>query len=118
MPKGRIVALSIWGIHHNRSVWSDPERFDPDRFQSVDRGDESPSHPDRYAHLPFGGEPRACIGAHLAMVELLVAVAAVLRAYRLRAVSAEPNLDVGLTLRPRGSLPCRLELLAGNEGGA
>lgn len=107
VPRGRIVALSIWGIHHNPSVWPDPERFDPDRFHAAQPDERA--HQGRYAHLPFGGGPRACIGAHLAIAELAIAVAAVLRAYRLRAVLAEPLLDVGLTLRPLGALPCRLE---------
>lgn len=110
LPKGRIVALSIWGIHHNPSVWPDPERFDPDRFATATDGEAAP-HQGRYAHLPFGGGPRACIGAHLAMTELVIAVATVLRAYRLRAVLGTPNLDVALTLRPRGALPCHLEAL-------
>jgi cytochrome P450 len=109
VPRGRIVALSFWGVHHNPSVWPDPERFDPDRFAPSGSGeDDAPSHL-RYSHLPFGGGPRACIGVHLALTELVIAVAAVLRAYRLRAVVTEPRLDVGLTLRPLGPLLCRLE---------
>jgi cytochrome P450 len=121
VPKGRIVALSIWGIHHNPAVWADPDRFDPDRFAADRAGGDGggedgapggPPHQARYAHLPFGGGPRACIGAHLAVTELVIALAAVLRAYRLRALLDEPVLDVGLTLRPRGALPCRLEPIA------
>jgi cytochrome P450 len=110
--KGRIVAISIWGIHHNASVWPEPERFDPDRFAVSDTDRDTTAHQGRYAHLPFGGGPRACIGAHLAMTELVIAVAAVLRAYRLRAVLETPILDVALTLRPRGALPCHVEVLA------
>lgn len=116
VPKGRIVALSFWGVHHNPAVWPDPERFDPDRFapeRSEPSGNDDQVAPNRarYAHLPFGGGPRACIGAHLAIAELVIAVAAVLRAYRLQAVVTQPALDVGLTLRPRGPLWCRLEAL-------
>jgi cytochrome P450 len=111
VPKGRIVAISIWGIHHNASVWPDPERFDPDRFAVSDTDGETSADQGRYAHLPFGGGPRACIGAHLAMTELVIAVAAVLRAYRMRAVLETPVLDVALTLRPRGALPCHMEAL-------
>jgi cytochrome P450 len=114
VPRGRIVALSFWGIHHNPSVWPDPERFDPDRFEPSGSGEDAVPGRPRYSHLPFGGGPRACIGVHLALSELVIAIAAVLRAYRLRAVVAEPNLDVGLTLRPLGPLPCRLEPVGTN----
>ena len=116
VPKGRIVALSFWGVHHNPSVWPDPERFDPDRFapersEPAGTDDKVAANHTRYAHLPFGGGPRACIGAHLAVAELVIAVVAVLRAYRLQAVVTHPELDVGLTLRPLGPLWCRLEAL-------
>jgi hypothetical protein len=29
VPKGRIVAVNIWGIHHRPSVWSDPSSSRP-----------------------------------------------------------------------------------------
>ena len=32
VPAGHLVAISIWGVHHNPDVWPDPDRFDPDRF--------------------------------------------------------------------------------------
>ena len=111
VPKGRIVVISIWGIHHNPTVWPDPYRFDPDRFAAAGPDGEQAQGHDRYAHLPFGGGPRACIGAHLAIAELVIAVATVVRAYRLRAAVSEPDLDVGLSLQPKGALPCHLEPL-------
>ncbi len=100
---GRIVAVNIWGIHHRADVWPDPFRFDPDRF--ADHGGRRAS----YTHVPFGGGPRACIGEHLAMAELVAAVAAVLRRYRLTSLSEKPDVEVDLALRPKGELPCRLE---------
>jgi len=105
VPRGRIVAVSVWGIHHNPDVWPEPDRFDPDRFDQ--RPGEDAQH-GRYSHLPFGGGPRGCIGQHLAMAELLVAVATVVRSFRLDGVAATPALDVGATLRPRGALTCRI----------
>lgn len=101
LPAGRVVAVSVWGIHRHPDVWSEPGRFAPDRFAG------SPPH--RYAHLPFGGGPRACVGAHLALLELTLAVAAVTSTYHLRAPPEHPELDAGLTLRPGGPVPCRLE---------
>ncbi len=96
---GHLVAVSIWGVHHNPDVWPDPHRFDPDRFAS---------EPGRYHHLPFGGGPRACIGQHLATAELVVAVATLVRAFRLESVLEEPPLEVAVSLRPAGVLPCRV----------
>jgi cytochrome P450 len=99
VPAGHLVAVSVWGVHHNPEVWPDPGRFDADRFAST---------PGRYHHLPFGGGPRGCIGQHMATAELLVAVATLVRAFHLATEADDVTLDVGLALRPRGPLPCRV----------
>lgn len=103
IPAGRILAVSVWGIHHNPAVWPDPHAFDPDRFATSDRH--------RYSHLPFGGGPRSCIAGELAIAELLVAVATVVSNFELRSLHDEPVLNAGVTLRPEGPLPCRFRSL-------
>jgi cytochrome P450 len=99
VPPGHLVAVSVWGVHHNPDVWPDPDRFDPDRFDS---------EPGRYHHLPFGGGPRGCIGQHMATAELLVAVATLVRSFHLETEVDDVPLDVGLALRPSGALPCQV----------
>lgn len=66
--------------------------------------------------MPFGGGPRACIGEHLAMAELVAAVAALVGRYRIQAQLEEPRLGVDLAIRPRGTLPCRFVPLADKQG--
>ena len=58
LPAGADVAVYPWCTHRHPRLWDDPERFDPDRF-TPER--EAVRH--RYAWFPFGGGPRACIGA-------------------------------------------------------
>lgn len=99
VPAKRIVAVSVWGIHHHPEIWPEPHRFDPDRFAT---GDHS-----RYSHLPFGGGPRSCIANELAVAELVIAVATTVVNFELRSLLAEPELDVAITIRPKAPLPCR-----------
>lgn len=33
IPKGQIVAASIWSIHHDPDNYSEPEKFNPDRYE-------------------------------------------------------------------------------------
>ena len=110
VDRGRIVAVNIWGIHHRPSVWADPSVFRPERFAAA-RAPGAAGRRPSYTHLPFGGGPRACIGEHLAMAELVAAVAAMVRRYRLASVQETPAVEVDLSLRPGGTLPCRLEPL-------
>lgn len=104
IPAGRIVAVSIWGIHRNPRVWSDPLAFRPERFEAT-----AAAELDRYAYLPFGAGPRACIGVHFARAELAIAVATMVRAFRLAPVSGPPRVTAGVTIGPRDVLGCTLE---------
>jgi hypothetical protein len=56
-------------------------------------------------YLPFGGGARTCLGASLAMTELLVAVAGILRGFKISIVPGqriEPTAHV--MLRPRDGI--------------
>ena len=104
IPAGAFVAVSQWATHRHPRFWPDPERFDPTRFT---REREAERH--TYAYFPFGRGPRACIGSHFAMVESVIAVAAVLQRHRITSEPGEVALDTnGITLRPAGAVPIRL----------
>ena len=107
LEAGSIVILSMWATHRNRDLWPDPQRFDPSRFAP---GAVARRH--RYAYVPFGGGPRACLGALFARLEATVAVAALVRAFRLTTDQVEPAVAAGITLRPRGAVPCSISALA------
>ncbi len=52
---GSPVAISIIGLHHRDDVYTQPQRFEPERF--LDR------KPGTYTWIPFGGGIRRCLGA-------------------------------------------------------
>ncbi|XP_066125370.1 cytochrome P450 4A11-like [Saccopteryx bilineata] len=87
LPKGVIVSLSIYALHHNPKVWPNPEVFDPSRFAP---GSDIHSH----AFLPFSGGSRNCIGKHFAMNELKVAVALTLLRFELVADSSRVPIPI------------------------
>lgn len=109
VAEGGIVAVSIWAIHHRPDLWPEPDGFEPDRFTRSGVGHHAGGV--KYSHLPFGGGPRSCIGEHLAMTELVVAVAALARRFRWEALLDVPPTEVDLSLRPHGVLPARLHPL-------
>ena len=105
IPAGANVVVSQWATHRHPGFWPQPERFDPERF-TAER--EAARHPNAY--FPFGHGPRSCIGSHFAMLESVVAVAAVLQRYRIVSESERVALDThGITLRPAGAVPLRVE---------
>jgi enediyne biosynthesis protein E7 len=98
---GTVVTLSPYLTHRSKEVWPEPERFDPDRF-TPERSEGRP----RFAYFPFAGGPRQCIGSEFALTELTLALATIIRRYRLESASPREVLAQPLTtLRPRGGLP-------------
>lgn len=63
----------------------------------------------RFAYFPFGGGPRVCIGAGLAMMEATLLLAAIAQRYRFALVPDHPiELFPSVTLRPRHGIKALL----------
>jgi len=102
VPKGAVVAVSPWGLHHSPKLWKDPKRFDPDRFSAEARAE----HP-KYAYLPFGGGPRFCIGNNFALMEAKIILATFVRQFDID-IPHTPVPIPRVTLRPVGGMPATI----------
>ena len=104
LAKGSWVYLMPYVTQRDPRFFPDPELFDPERF-SPGRIEQIPSH----AFFPFGAGPHVCIGQQLAMQEMALVIATVIRQVQLSLVSPpdaiEPELR--LSIRPKGGLPMR-----------
>jgi cytochrome P450 len=99
------VTITIYPLHRNRRLWENPNTFDPDRF-TVEQIKARP----RCAYLPFGAGPRICIGASFAMIEAVIVLALLVRAFRFKVVSDHrPHPVARVTLRPQGGMPLYIE---------
>ncbi|MFT3767304.1 MAG: cytochrome P450 [Minicystis sp.] len=76
-----IVVCSPYVTQRDPAIWEDPLRFDPDRFHP-----ERAARRHKYAHYPFGGGARQCIGQHFAMTEVQLVLIMLCQQYRLRRV--------------------------------
>jgi cytochrome P450 len=104
IAKGTEIAILPWVVHRHRALWDDPDRFEPERFS---RG-QSVARP-RFAYLPFGGGPRICIGAQLALAEVSLLVATMAQRYRLKLVPGQNIILLHrITLRPRDGIRMQL----------
>jgi cytochrome P450 len=102
---GDRVLISTWVLHRHRTLWDDPERFDPDRF-APGKADERP----RFAYLPFGGGPRICIGMGMAMMEATLILAALAQRFQPRLKTPQDiRIRSRITISPEGGLKMRLE---------
>jgi retinoid hydroxylase len=79
VPAGTKVCYSIAATHLLPELWTEPLRFDPERFAPP--REEHKRVP--YSFVGFGGGPRICIGANFAQVETKLLFSHLLRRYRL-----------------------------------
>lgn len=97
VPKKSLVLMSQYVMHHDPRYFTEPSRFDPERWSPEARE----SRP-QFSYFPFGGGPRRCIGEGFAWMEGILLIAALARQWQLR---LEPNHPVELkpviTLRPK-----------------
>ncbi|KAF5302195.1 hypothetical protein FQA39_LY10234 [Lamprigera yunnana] len=91
IPPNAIVHIHIYGVHHNPNVYPEPEKFDPERFSPEN---SSRRHP--FAFIPFSAGPRNCIGQRFALLELKVALASIVRNYKLLPVDDATDVKVVL----------------------
>ncbi len=78
IPKGTVVLVNSWTLHHDEDFWKDPDVVRPERFLDEDEQLLPPDHPNRKHLLPFGAGPRVCLGEVFAMTRLFLWTAAVI----------------------------------------
>lgn len=94
LPAKCDVLISPYLIQRHPAFWPNPDDFDPDRFLT----DVSATR-NRFAYLPFGLGPRACIGEHFALIEMHAHVVHLARRFALtlvpgQTVEVEPQVNL------------------------
>ncbi len=101
---GSLVIYSIYNIHHNKTLWTNPEQFQPERFLT------EKNH--RFSFLPFGTGERICIGNHFAMLESQLLLSMIIQKYDIQLTcDKEVEIDLAVSLRPKGGIPVSLRRL-------
>jgi cytochrome P450 len=95
IPAGERMFYSIYLTHRDPEVWDGAEEFCPERFL---HGRKTPP----FAYVPFGGGPRACIGAAFGQAEARIVIAHLLQKFSFAPLNAdEIRPHMGATLEPR-----------------
>ena len=98
--RGAQVVISPWHLHRHERLWDRPDAFDPDRWVGeVPQG----------GYLPFSRGPRVCPGAGFAMLEGVLLLAHLVRAFRFEAVEGRVPVPVAhLTVRAKDGIWLRV----------
>lgn len=103
IPKGTMMVLYIYGVHHSKNIWEQAEEFIPERFKKENiKGRPS------FAYCPFGGGPRLCIGNSFAMMEMQLIIAKLIQRYDFELIKdQEVAMQPMITLRPKNGIKMR-----------
>ena len=99
--KGDFMLTSPYVIQRNPLYWQNPSEFLPERFleKNVPMG----------AYVPWGTGPRLCAGKWLALFELILATATIVREYDIDVTyEGEFELTTFFTLRPKNTFRATL----------
>jgi len=109
VPADTMVAIYPLHTHHMEEYWTEPFRFDPERF-APGRA-EHERHP--YLFVPFGGGAHMCIGYRFADLQIRAIMYQLVRRFRwsVRAGYVMPEQQAPIA-KPRDGLPIRFERVA------
>lgn len=100
ITSGTRISIAPYLLHRNPSHFPNPDTFDPERFHP-NRAIDIP----KYAYLPFGAGPRQCIGQHMAMLEMQLALSYLIQHFDFDLMEDKPiEPEALLTLRPKRSV--------------
>lgn len=93
VPAGIELWMNLHALHTNSRVWTDPFKFDPERFTLENSRERHP-----FAFVPFSAGLRNCIGQRYAMNMMKVTLASVLRRYKIVPVTKRDDVRPALEL--------------------
>jgi len=97
VPKGCVVIISQWVMHHKEDYFEAAEAFRPERWLA-DLEKQLP----RGVYFPFGDGPRICIGKSFALMEAVLILTTVFQRY-------QPSLVLDHEIVPQPSITLRPE---------
>ncbi|KAK1436637.1 hypothetical protein QVD17_02419 [Tagetes erecta] len=95
VPRGTMLLVNQWAIHHDPKLWTDPEKFKPERFEGME------GTRDGFKLMPFGSGRRSCPGEGLAVRMLGLTLGLLIQCFDWKRLS-EKTIDMteglGLTM--------------------
>ena len=101
IPAGQALVISIVGIHHDPTVYPEPDRFLPERFIEKTYN--------IFEFMPFGGGHRRCLGAGLAEYTMRITLAEVVTQWDFEPARVDYDTRLNVAMGPKYGIPLRIK---------
>lgn len=88
IPAHTTVLLNTFGIHHNDKSWPNPHAFNPERWYNEDKKSLKQN---KDCFMPFGIQPRSCIGQTLAKSLLFSIITNIINLYSIEYIKCDQS---------------------------
>lgn len=110
IEEGTVLWFPIYALQRDPTIYPNPERFDPERFNDENKANINP-----YTYLPFGVGPRNCIGNRFALLEIKLIFFHILSKFEIVPIK-ETKIPIQISrkqinLLPDGGFPLGLKKL-------
>ncbi|KAL8703504.1 MAG: hypothetical protein Q9201_003314 [Fulgogasparrea decipioides] len=115
IPAGTKIIIAPAAINISRDLWGpDAKSFKPERWLKPGQTNTGGST-SNYAFLTFLHGPRSCIGQQFAKAEFAALLAAMVGRFEMELENPDREIEIqaGLTSRPKGGLPVKMNIVAG-----
>jgi len=94
------ILIPIIYLHRSEKYWEEPLKFKPERFLAANKKEQ-----DRFVYMPFGAGARMCVGNHFALVEMMIIIAKLFKAFDFQVMDKPAvELQALITLRPKNGV--------------
>lgn len=101
--KGLLFWVNIYSIQRDPRYFSEPEKFDPERFSEENKSNILP-----HSYAPFGYGPRKCIGERFGLMESKLILARIIKKFIIKpSEKSSRNIEISknsLNLTPKGGI--------------
>lgn len=92
IQQGVVVAVPPYSVHRHDGLYKEPDAFKPERW--LDEKDPEQIKNLKAYTIPFSQGSRACIGRHIAIVELQILIPSLVRRYDMTLSSPNQQLPI------------------------
>ncbi|XP_070493934.1 uncharacterized protein [Chironomus tepperi] len=93
MAKGSTIFIPTIGFHYDEKYWTNPMKFDPERFTQEEIAKRPPQ-----CYFPFGEGPRNCIGMRFGLLNVKYGVAMIIKNYK---VTPDASMKYPIKMDPK-----------------